>query len=63
MKALGSGALPAVLAAIRTREPRSHAEALSHLIGLDDGRHEGLIRSELEQGLSEPGKPKARDYG
>ena len=60
VKTLGAGALPAVLAAIRTRETQSRLEALSHLVSLDDGGHEELIHSELVRGLAEPGKLKAR---
>ena len=56
VKALGAGALPVVLATLRTWEAAAHRAALSHLIEFDDGSHEARIRSELERGLAESGE-------
>ena len=52
VKALGPRAIPVVLAALRSGETGTHLAALSHLIQLDDGPHEALIRSELERRLT-----------
>src|SRR5262249_29296498 len=49
--ALGKEAIPAVLAAIRTGEKELAVEALAHLLTLNDGSHDALIRAELEKGL------------
>jgi hypothetical protein len=46
--ALGKEAIPALLAAVQAGVKEL---ALSHLLALDDGRHDALIRAELEKGL------------
>jgi hypothetical protein len=49
--ALGKEATPAVLAAVQTDDKELRVQALSHLLALDDGSHDALIRAELEKGL------------
>jgi hypothetical protein len=66
VKVLGARALPAVLSAIRTSDAWVHLAALTHLMALDDGAHDGLIRAELErrlngmEGLERPDYPSYR---
>ena len=56
VQALGPQAIPAVLAALRTVDTGIHLMSLSHLIDLDDGSHDAVIRSELARGLAESGE-------
>jgi hypothetical protein len=56
VQALGARAIPAVLAALRTKDMKVHLEVLSHLVALDDGTHAALIEAELRRRLAESGE-------